>query len=63
MTISLQTLEIDVARHPEDFKDWKLFHIEYCNSVEYCLKICSLWLPPNADIEELKKLFNKWQEE
>ena len=59
----VDSIEMMVQNYPENFEGWHLIRLEYGGHAEYCLKECVLWIPPNANVEELEELFKKWQKE
>ena len=59
--LSVKATEVKVVSHPDGLKGWKAARLEYNDHVGYCRFMSSLWLPPNANIDELEALFDKWQ--
>ena len=51
-----------VNNYPDpDMEGWRLFRIDYGGTNEDSIMEAGIWLPPDANPEELEKLFEKWQ--
>ena len=55
--------ECAVFHYPDiEMEGWRMFRIEYGGAGEDSYTEAGIWLPPDANPEELEKLFEKWQE-
>jgi len=52
--ISVDTVEYGVQSFPEGMENWRCFRIEYGGCNEDCLAEGHIWLPPEADPQQLE---------
>jgi hypothetical protein len=61
MKIPVSLTEYGIFNWPKGLEGWRFYRIEYGGCNEFCLEEQTIWLPPNADPQDLEKLFKKWQ--
>ena len=52
--IPVDTVEYGVFNYPKGMEDWRCFRIEYGGHAEQCLTEGHIWLPPQADPQQLE---------
>jgi hypothetical protein len=61
-SVRVDLVEMVVFHPPQGMEDWRYYRIEYGGHAQHCLVEGGIWLPQDADPDDVEQMFQEMQD-